>query len=184
MAEALAALLNGWPILACLAASLTLGAQCPGRAVKPPPKTLQERQEDAILVELVVQREVAENHLSKLHEVCLLVDERGPDRATIRYLKSHKLALYSCPSGWWPWKSIEVTVGARRDANTIEAKVQTGDQENSDLGVILREGMYTFHRNPLGEWEIAGYTKTCCGSDSHREPVSSSDSGEKERCGQ
>jgi hypothetical protein len=184
MAEALAALINRWPMAASLAVSLTLGAQCPGGAVKSPPKTQQERQEDAILVELVVQREVAENHLAKLNRVCLLVDGRGPDRLTIRCLKSHKLALYSCPTGWWPWKSIEVTLGARLDANTIEVKVQTADQDNSDIGLILREGTYTLHRNPLGEWEIAGYTKTCCGSDSHREPVSSSDSGEKERCGQ
>jgi hypothetical protein len=79
------------------------------------------------------------------------------------------MKLDFCPRGWWAWKSIHLVFGARRDPETVEVRAQTGDQNNEDIGVILREGTYTLHRNPRGEWGIVGYTKTCCDADKRGE---------------
>ncbi len=150
------------PIVAALVLCLVPGAFCPAGLAESPPGTQEERLEDATIVELVVRKELVESRLSGEPNVCLDVDGKKLDGATARYLRSHHLSLDSCPRGWWAGKSIHVSLGARGDADTIEVKVRTGDQDNRDVGIILREGTYTLHRSSSGEWQIAGYTKICC----------------------
>lgn len=149
-------------VVAALALCLVAGVFCLVGAAKSPSEAQQGRQEDANIVELVVRKELVESHLSGEPNVCLEVDGKKLDGITARYLRSHHLSLDSCPRGWWAGKSIHVTRGAHGDEDTIEVKVQTGDQNNEDAGVILREGTYTLKRNSSGEWKIAGYTEICC----------------------
>lgn len=158
---------NGRLMMTTFVVFLSLGARCPAFCEQSPAATLTPKEEAAI-VEPVVRQEIAENRFSTLGDVCLFVDGTRPSRGMMRELKSRRLRLQPCPRGWWPSKSIHVTVGSLRDAETIEVKAETADQDNRDVGILLREGTYTLRRKSAGEWSISGYTKTCCDPDKGR----------------